>query len=485
MLSLIRRLTRFFRQPPHDYVVSIKPFPDVNVEKLKGELELAKEGAARGAQEEPASGNAAFDTIEQKIVERIEVARRDSLNIFHDNMEGYAHRLSAQGVEGFNSTIKNKLSTTKANFHALVHKGRDELYERRLRVIEAERTYNHFRREHGIVRLAQYPESRLLHVALLLAMLLGEATLNGFMLARGNEFGLVGGVTYALLIALLNVVVLGFLFGSFCLRLSHHRKRWIKATGIVGFLLAAAVAIGFNLLVAHYRDALGGSTPELADRLAIKAFLTTPFEIEETGSWVLCIFGIALCIIGAVDGLKLDDPYPGYGEKARQRDRIRTDYSDTKVDLIDDVQSERDDYIGQATKAKDEIEKRIGERSQILDGRKRHQLAYEDHIQHLEDAANALLMAYREVNGSVRKTPQPAHFGKRWQIQRDKGAEIIVSPVLDDRQIAEIARQTRAELDNAVSEINEAFTDAFAHYNRIEELTPEQVRHEQQKQDAA
>ena len=121
-------------------------------------------------------------------------------------METYAKRLHAQSIEGFASDIRTLLSNAKTNFTARVHQGRDDLHALRLRVTESDRTYDHFRRENGLIRMAHYPESRKFHIGILVFILLAEAILNGSMLARGHELGILGGVSSAFIIALVNVL---------------------------------------------------------------------------------------------------------------------------------------------------------------------------------------------------------------------------------------------------------------------------------------
>lgn len=479
-----RRLLDYLRHPPHDYTPSTQQFLDLNVDKIKRELRLVEEGGRRGAREEPASDSRDFDGIEQEIVRRIETHRKAALKIFHDNMETYAKRLHALSIEGFASDIRTLLNNAKTNFTASVHQGRDDLHALRLRVTDSDRTYDHFRRENNLIRMAHYPESRKLYIGILVFILLVEAILNGSMLARGHELGILGGVFSAFIIALVNVLVFGVFFGSRGLRYLNHEKTGQKLFGVLMFLVFLIGAIAFNLLVAHYRDALGGATPEEADFLAVETWLESPFGIADAQSWILFIIGIAFSAIAAVDGLKMDDRYPDYGDVTRQRDQIHEDYKTETQALINELKEERDTCVEGATEAKQQIEKRIAERSSILEARKRHQNTFQSHLGHLEGAAINLLTTYREANKGMRKTPTPTHFSERWKLSQDDTAEFPVPPALDDTQISEIARHARAELDNAVAEVNTAFTMAFSQYHQIEDLSADEVRHAQAKQDA-
>jgi hypothetical protein len=79
-------------------------------------------------------------------------------------------------------------------------------------LIETEREREAFRGEHGLHRTAHLPSSHVLHVGVLLTLLIVEAMLNGYLLAAGDEFGLLGGFFQAVIIAVLNIGG-GFLSG--------------------------------------------------------------------------------------------------------------------------------------------------------------------------------------------------------------------------------------------------------------------------------
>jgi hypothetical protein len=60
----------------------------------------------------------------------------------------------------------------------------------------------------------------------------------------------------------------------------------------LGFLLWLGYLGAFNLLVAHYRGALGGDMPETAHIQAGLAFVANPFGIIDVKSWLLVGLGL-------------------------------------------------------------------------------------------------------------------------------------------------------------------------------------------------
>ena len=478
------RLAVFLGQPQHDYKPSARHYLNLNVEKLKKELRLEERGGRHGAREEPPSDAASCDSIEREVLTAVENYYDQAARTYRDNMESYERRLHGQAIDGLVSEIRVAFANAKANFLAEVQTGKGALQNLRDELLDSERAFQVFRRDHQLDRPAHYPDSQLLHLGILVVILLGESVLNGIMLARGHELGVLGGVGSAFMIALVNVLMLGFGLGGWGLRLSHHRKTAIRVSGILLLLLGCSVVVAFNLLVAHYRDALGGVEPQAAGLEAVRSLRLDPFGVADAQSWFLFVMGCCFAVVGAFDRLKMEDAYPGYGKVARHRQRARDDLEATKADLIAGLQDERDDCVDTAREARQEIDRRIQETQTILAARRGQHQAYEAHCKHLEQVANDLLKTYREANTSLRKTPAPRHFGETWA-SRKRGAQILVPQEIDMVRMREAARLGSESLEEAVKEVNEEFSKALESYDAISRSAAAEAAHGKNTQDAA
>jgi len=218
--------------------------------------------------------------------------------------------------------------------------------------------------EMGVHRASKRPESRIVPVVIVLGFIALEAFINGTFLAAGSEGGLIGGWVTALGISFFNVVLLGFMFGAMALReLSHHRL-YRKLLGTLALCAVLAVAYSSNLLVAHYRDALGGSDPDNAGEAALANWLTNPVNpLKVSGVqslWLLGI-GIAFTIMGLVDGYLFEDPYPGYGQFYIEHARRQADYQSlfqNSFDELRDLEQKQDSRLAELA---DEINKRLND----------------------------------------------------------------------------------------------------------------------------
>jgi len=472
----LKKLIDFLNRPPHIYETSTQTFLALNVEKLKNEMRLAERGRECGARGEPDQNSTAMDEVEQSIVTAIEAEAKKNAHIFDNNMLTYAERLHGLGLEGYRSDIQIPALGAITEFKAQVHQGRDQLYQLRRDVIEVEREFNLFKQKNRLEKTAHYPESRILHWAIIAALLLVESVANGVLLAKGHEFGIVGGVGVAVLIAFVNVAILGIVLGAPLLRLAFHRHWALKTIGILGTAAYLAIAAGLNLAVAHYRDALAGPSPEQAEHLAIETLMTNPFGITELQSGLMLIVGFAFSVIAALDRLAMDDRYPGYGKVDRKRKLTVQDYVSEKEQLLGELAETREEYVELMRLAKEDLRKRRGEHFSILEGRARMQQTYQSHLHYLQDAANELLSVYRDANRAARDSAAaPPRFSESWKMAMPAEGEPDTRHLMSREQIDAIVTETAQVLDQYIKDVHEAYSGAVTQYNRIDELTEQEL----------
>ncbi|MGO9484636.1 MAG: hypothetical protein ACLPX9_08640, partial [Rhodomicrobium sp.] len=224
-----------------------------------------------------------------------------------------------------------------------------------------------FKAEHRLSRDAHYPSSPLLAFGILSILIIVEAGINGVLFADSSDQGLFGGWLEALVLSITNVGA-AFLLGRVVLPQLHRRGPVLKAGAFVLCLAGAGALAAINVIGAHYRDfkseagpdpapllaakhetslALSGAKPVLAaaalrkaakpapaepsppppapvaenekakEREAIAQLYGAPFAFRSFMSFFLFVIGLCGASIAALDGYKLDDPYPGYGKRHR------------------------------------------------------------------------------------------------------------------------------------------------------------------------
>jgi len=181
-----------------------------------------------------------------------------------------------------------------------------------------------FRQKNELERDAVYPEGAAIFAryAVLLLLIVIEGVLNASFFAEGLTTGLIGGFGYAATLDSLNVVVM-FLIGKSDLRWIFHRKLNIQLFGYV-VLITAIVYTGFvALAIAHLRSAIVNLAPE-PTKFAWESLIANPLGLGDMMSWILFLITIGFGLAALVDGLFMDDLYPGYGDLSR-REKLATE----------------------------------------------------------------------------------------------------------------------------------------------------------------
>ena len=167
----------------------------------------------------------------------------------------------------------------------------------------------------------------------------------------------------------------GLAVGWFVLRQRNHRKLTHKFLAVLGVIFYTGLAVGFNLLVAHYRDALGGPNPEDAGTVALRTFAAKPLHIADINSFLLLAMGIGFSLIALADGYLMDDSYPGYGRLTRDCQTAQNDFREAKEEETQVLSDLEDGMLRRLDQAASTIERRRAEYHAVLqreDGLRQH-----------------------------------------------------------------------------------------------------------------
>jgi hypothetical protein len=217
--------------------------------------------------------------------------------------------------------------------------------------LQAQSNLRYFRYKHDLEnRPADINQSIVNAVALIFAMFLVESVVNGSLFSQVLAEGLLGGAIYAGGISAANIA-LGIAAGNVGWRFAGHRetkRKWIGAA-FSAFLHAAA--IGFNIYVAHFRDAAeaaASSNNFTFDPLALKHATDQSihdfgfFSIQSLPSLILLLLGLVVHFVAAIEGWKaFSDSYPGYKAVAVKASLAHLAYNDK----LDELQHEARDAI--------------------------------------------------------------------------------------------------------------------------------------------
>jgi hypothetical protein len=470
--SALSRLANGLKRENHDYRVSLDVFPVLNTDKLAADMSLAKNGAERGAHDDPASDTLGFDDVENAIIERVEAEKISAHGTLLDQIGTYKERLAGLDFEGRFGAIRQAAPAAVTEFRAEASQGRDELHNLRRHLRDLEIESDGFRRRHKLNRTARWASGGNLtvKVGVLLVLFVFEVFLNGFFLAKGNELGYLGGASEALTFALLNIGV-AFLIAVVGVREINHINPFRKLAGIAALFAYLALLIAINLSLAHYRE-VSAAMIEDAGREVLTRLSTAPLGLVDFKSWLLFGLGVLCSLIAFVDSFLIFDPYPGYAGLEKRRTGAHEAYITRKSALIERLLEIRDEAVDVLEEANRDLSIRRSEHDSILESRARMVRLFTAHQAHLDRAVNALLSIYREANRGLRRTAPPQRFAQSYVLDK-----IPVEPEMLETTAREELRRAIAQsqglLAGQIEAIHAEFEQAFASYREIDNFVEE------------
>jgi len=322
MFQSLERLRSLVSRPAHTYRPTIETFPDLDIQRISEEMHLIERGQARGSENQPQSDSTSLDAVETEIIEHVGAAQKRAHDQFENHLAGFRQRLIDLDFDTQFSNIKSAALGGLSDLKQELQSGVDDLHGLRRDLTAAEKWHDSFQTKHRLERPAKIgsPRASFFKWALIVILVLMELVLNGELLSKGSELGLVGGIVEAFIFAVLNVSV-ALMFGIFWIPFVNHRNWLLKLFGLMGLAAYLACMIGINLALAHYRE-VAGVLIEGAGEVVMQRLIQDPMGIQDFRSWLLFGLGVLFSIIAVLDGLALRDPYPGYGrvDKDLRRD---------------------------------------------------------------------------------------------------------------------------------------------------------------------
>ena len=409
-----------------------------DAQSLVTRFRLVERGRDRGKRNEPPSDQLELDKVETEVVsdceERLAARRhayRQQRRLLEERIEFADDNAGDAGATDACLKMRNCVDSERPELESLARSAQQA-------VDEVER----FKTDHKLDREAKLPDNPALSRGILVAMIVVETLVNGLFFGANMAGGLFGGTSYAVLVSLINVLVFGAIAAA-ALRSTRHRGQLRRLAGVLGLLLTMSAAVGWNLLVAHYREALASDYPpeppaaaaaselaagdpsrcwaasgeEAADGEAVCLLLSQWFALNGFQSYMLLLIGLAMWGAATWKCGALTDPYPGYGAKERARRRAEEDLLDKRSEILDQLKETFDESAAaQRELFVDPLE--LWKRSEQGVAQLREQHAgLRDFAEDLENACRMAIDVYRAENRAVRTVPAPEAWGRPWRSQ--------------------------------------------------------------------
>lgn len=459
-------------RPREGVLPSIQTFPPLNIDQIANELRLVTRAKENGENNIPAQDSDVEDSAEVDILAEIELRARKAEEDYRSQIELYDGRIqraliSADKRALIDAAGENALS----DFKVQATDDLDQLYNASQEVKGRENEFETFRKIHNIVRLPNIVSSKewRFRCLVLAVFLVFESIINGLFFAKGSEAGLIGGVTQAFTLSMLNV---GFavLYARYGLPLVHVRGR-VMIVGILITLLFVIWVIGINLLTGHFRDLYIHNLGQVKVTDLLSQFRAAPLFLPgDVQSLLLIGLGILLNLASLIEAAGLDDLYPGYGAIGKRHVDANSAYADHKARCLAGLTQRRNSAIEIMSRIIEEIPKTKYELRLAVEGRSRLHENYRAYLRHLAESYARLLQRYREANVRARSEsqPPPARF-----LSRPMMPHFLSDPPklelagLDEDISADVIKR----MQHFIKAVNQQFEEEVQRYQTILGLT--------------
>ena len=448
---------------------SIQTFPPIDAEQLARELRLESRGTDAGQRELPDTASTVLDVAELDIAAEIERRARKATEDYRTQLDLYDARIRRSMV-----SVDQRIEIEAA--------GRNVLADFRVRAIDdlnhlqpaqeelagRQQEMQDFRTQNELRRLPilKTPRERLFRTVVLAIFVVIESILNGMFFAKGSEQGVIGGVTQAFVLSLLNVGV-AVLFAIYGASLLRHSRRVVMAIGVIATFAYLGWALGLNLCIAHFRDAFVANAGNVEWHEVWNGLLQSPFLLSDAQSWLLAVMGISLSILSVIDASGFNDGYPGYDAIGRRCDAAVRAYADEKSECLAGLTNLRDAAIGQMQEVLEVMKSFEYELRLALEGRTRLHRDFVAFFDHASDVHVRLRQTYWEANRRARTSPPPERFSS----PAARPTFLRVDDLAPAPDLAADARGAVIErMDYFITAINEEFEAAVHRFRTVEGL---------------
>jgi hypothetical protein len=294
-----------------------------------------------------------------------------------------------------------------------------------------------------------------------------ESFVNGTFFAQGSEAGLIGGLTEASVLSVLNVGAAA-LYAWFALPLLFHRTMLIRAAGALACAAFLLWVVSLNLFIGHFRDLyveLSGNVP-MAQVLG--RMYKAPLGLAEAKSFFLVLLGIGLALLSLADVAAIRDLYPGFAAVGRERQQAIERYAGDKSSCLAGMSALRDKAVDDMTEAIELLRSAEYDMQLALEGRTRLHRDYGAFLDHLTSSLDQLILRYREANLRTRTAPPPVY----WQAltARPRVLETARLEPMPELEL-DVRREAIERIERHIKAINEKFENTLTEYRTVEQLT--------------
>ena len=373
-------------------------------------VDMDVEGLAKkaGKTDLPTSQSTEQDANEKTFIQELKQHASSARMTLNKTLSQISNEISKIDLETEKAQIDSAVDELRADLTSNQEETIQDLKKFKEIAQNRESDLERFKKDNGLSREARYKTSYLATVAIILAFLVVETSLNSTLLAKASDLGLVGGMAQAVIISLINIVIgfgLGFLIYPRTNQKSKRLSMSWRAVLIFGF---AAVLI-FNLLIGHYRESLVFD-PDSSTLQAIANFTSGMFDLSDIESIFLVAIGIIVAGVSYWKGSTQNDPYFEYTTYAKALEKAVDDLADEKEISLEELDEKGEDFSIALDKIHKKAKFDLKNYNSLKSAFSQQQELYSAYIDDLEETAKIASTLYRQTNEVARTSDTPSYF---------------------------------------------------------------------------
>ena len=438
----------------------------IDADRIAAELAIERRARADGKAELPPSTDEVVAGTQREIAAHFnELQRRAQRQAaaLTDKMRARRDRIDLADAAGNLREIAARCEDKLMRLAAASRARLDLLEERES---QQQQHYAAFREANRLDRVAEYPRSPLINVALAAALIAAQAFVIGRISAEGG--GALVPASWAVSFALAGVLVPFGLAATIFRSINHVSQSKRSAAWLGG--AAAAAFVGALAVFAAYYVAATGTNPGISplgviDQIRLDPVASISAVAADTAAWTTFAVAAAIGALAFAVGYKSDDPYPGYGSVQRAFYRARGQRERLVARLRRRINSITDRARAEATAAPKRLKAEVKRYSRLVEDAKRIPARMSEYNAALEDTCNILLDRYRAINAGVRRTEAPTSFSEQVCFGREPASSTLGN---DDAWLQEFDRGI-AELEREAADVRRKLKEL--HWSALAGLT--------------
>lgn len=452
-----------------------------HVKKL--ERDAANRGRDDGELNMPSATELGLGTGEAEVVSWYHSIHQERLKGYRDEEDSLKRRMKPKRL---GKDPDGVAEDDCQDMQSTVQKAKGELAEAKKELKDACKELDEIKEVYSLkgTERPRVPDSWPKFLGILAVVLVVETVVNGVFFGANLAGALVGGMTYAVIISVVNVVAFGSMAGflaAWSLPRANSADGVRQFFAIVGLALVLPMGVLLNLGVAHYREALPGDYPPapmpfaamsddvaacrmgddetVAGREAICLFWSEWFALSDFESYILMLIGLTAFGFAAWKWSGRLERWPGYGHAVGKKKKAEGKLNGLERGFVAELGDSR-------TKAVNHQEELFIKTRPIAHWRRandayekiasRHKQFCED-AEFLQESCRRAIASYRSTNRSNRKKPDP----NSWQIEWTPNWKLPEIPARPDIGSEDDADHRTDEARSAKNELKKKLNDCY------------------------